>query len=117
VAQRVDVEQAERFHAAAGNGAAAADDRARAESDLAQALAREPSLREARCNAGLLSLRTAVLLHALGRDAAAAERLAGARDALQRAIDGAPANWPPQALCRSRLAEIAEAEAQKRAGG
>jgi tetratricopeptide (TPR) repeat protein/predicted Ser/Thr protein kinase len=106
--------QAGRLHEAVGNGAAAADDRARAESDLAQALALDPSLREAHCNMGLLSLRTAALLRALGRDAAAAQRLAGARDSLQRAIDGAPADWPPLPLCRSKLAEAA---AQKRAGG
>jgi tetratricopeptide (TPR) repeat protein/predicted Ser/Thr protein kinase len=110
----VCVLQAEQFHAAAGNGAAAADDRARAEGALSEALRLAPSLREAHCNQGLLSLRTAALLRRLGRAAAAAQRLADARDSLQRAIDGAPSGWPPLALCRSKLAE---AEAQKRAGG
>src|SRR5262249_27717683 len=86
--------QAEQFHEAAGNGAAAADARARAESDLTQALALDPSLREAHCNAGLLSLRTAALLRRRGRADAAAQRLACACESLRRALADAPAAWP-----------------------
>jgi tetratricopeptide (TPR) repeat protein/predicted Ser/Thr protein kinase len=106
--------QADRLQLAAGDSAATADARARAEADLARATALDPRLPEARFNSGVISLRTAELLRRLGRAAAAARRIDAALDALRRAEELAPAGWPHLRACRAKLAE---AEAARRAAG
>jgi tetratricopeptide (TPR) repeat protein len=106
--------QAERFHAAAADGAAAADARTRAESDLARAIAGNPELAEAYFNLGVLSLRHARLLQKLGRVAGASRRLDSAVDSLQQALARAPSDWSHARACRAKLAE---AEGARRMGG
>ncbi len=101
--------QADRFQVAAGDGAAAADARARAEADLARAVALDPRLPDAHFNAGVISLRSAELLRRFGRAALATRRVHGAREAFQRALDCAPADWPHARACRSKLSEVEEA--------
>jgi tetratricopeptide (TPR) repeat protein/predicted Ser/Thr protein kinase len=110
----VCLQQVERFQAEAGDVAAAVESRARAQADLARALAADPQLPDAHCNTGLLALRQAELLRKLGRVKTATQRLDGAITALQEALRLAPQDWPHLRACRGWLER---AEAARRAGG
>jgi tetratricopeptide (TPR) repeat protein len=97
--------QAERIFAAAGDSAAAAHARMRAEADLARAIEQDPRLYQAHYNLGVFSLRSVDLLRKLGNAPAAARELDVARESLQRASDLAPPDWDQARECEARLAE------------
>jgi tetratricopeptide (TPR) repeat protein/predicted Ser/Thr protein kinase len=97
--------EAERLFAAAGDSAAAAEARSRAEADLARAIVEAPRLPEAHLNLAISSLRGATLLRILGNAPGAQRRLEAARESLERALAVAPPGWPHERLCRAKLAE------------
>jgi len=95
----------DRLMAKAGDGAAAAEARAKAAADAAAAIERAPQLAAAHFNAGLVALRQATVLRALGRAGASATQAEAAQKAFRTARSLAGEEWPHAAACRQRLAD------------
>jgi tetratricopeptide (TPR) repeat protein/predicted Ser/Thr protein kinase len=96
---------AARLHAMAGDGVAAAAERAAAEADLRRASAADATLPEVAFNLGLCSLQVAELEQRLGR--LAPRRADAAREGFERALRLAPVEWVHAASCRAYLEAIA----------
>ncbi|HEX6811748.1 MAG TPA: protein kinase [Planctomycetota bacterium] len=92
------------LQAKAGDGASAAEARGHAEADAARAIELAPQLAAAHFNAGLIALRKATVLRALGRIDPAAKQGEGAVTAFRSALALAPEDWPQAETCRQRLA-------------
>lgn len=97
----------DRLQAKAGDTAAAAEARAKAGADAAAAIALAPQMTAAHFNAGLIALRQATVLRALGRAEAAAGQAEAAQQAFTTARLLAPDEWPHAAACAQRLADVA----------
>jgi serine/threonine-protein kinase len=97
----------DRLQAKAGSGAAAAEARAHAGADAAAAIERAPLMSAAHFNAGLVALRQATVLRALGRVDAAVAQAEAAQRAFTTARSLAPEDWPHATACAQRLADAA----------
>ncbi|HEU4417871.1 MAG TPA: protein kinase [Planctomycetota bacterium] len=97
----------DRLQAKAGNGAAAAEARARAGADAAAAIELAQEMPAVHFNAGLVALRQATVLRALGRVEAAATQAEAAQRAFTTARSLAPEEWPHAATCAQRFADAA----------
>jgi flagellar biosynthesis regulator FlbT len=104
----------DRLQAKAGGGAAAAEARAKAGADAAAAIELAPLMAAAHLNAGLVALRQATVLRALGRVDAAVAQAEAAQKALTTARSLAPEDWPHAAACAQRLADAATIAATPR---
>jgi len=97
----------DRLQAKTGDGAAAAEARAKAGADAGAAIELDAKMPAARFNAGLVALRQATVLRALGRADAAATQAEAAVKAFTTARSLAPEDWPHAATCAQRLADAA----------
>ena len=97
----------ERMQVAAGDTAAAVASRGAARRHLELAVAALPGSPAVQHNRGLLAMREAQLLRALGRLAASRQQAAIAVEAFASALANAPQGWPVAAVTRDRAAAAA----------